>query len=191
MGLALRLPLPARRPGRTPAGVDQPEWPTSPDSWSSNATPRRRPRPAACWPKGSTSSTPGPWPGRWSCSASSTFAGVYVDTAQLSAVRWAGVLIQADEILDAIADGVAVVDPDLRIIWSNPEFAALAEPAVELIGAPFYRALGSPEVIGPSPARSSRPWRPGPGSTALRIGANRYLRVTATPVFDGRGGRPT
>ena len=44
------------------------------------------------------------------------FDGVYVDTAQLSAVRWAGVLIQADEILDAIADGVAVVDPDLKII---------------------------------------------------------------------------
>src|SRR4051794_3048498 len=51
-----------------------------------------------------------------------SFAGVYVDTAQLAAVRWAGVLIQADEILDAIADGVAVVDADLRIIWANPEF---------------------------------------------------------------------
>src|SRR5437868_15183675 len=49
------------------------------------------------------------------------FAGVYVDVAQLSAVRWAGVLLQADEILDAIADGAAVVDPDLNIIWSNPE----------------------------------------------------------------------
>ena len=56
------------------------------------------------------------------------FAGVYVDAAQLSAVRWAGVMIQADEILDAIADGVAVVDPDLRIIWANPEFHSLADP---------------------------------------------------------------
>ena len=113
------------------------------------------------------------------------FAGVYVDTAQLSAVRWAGVLIQADEILDAIADGVAVVDPDLQIIWMNPEFALLADPAVETIGTGFYRALGSPEVLGPAPcpfteAVASR----GPCSSVLRIGANRYLRVTATPVFD-------
>src|SRR4051812_25997612 len=41
------------------------------------------------------------------------FAGVYVDSAQLATVQWAGVLLQADEILDAIADGVAVVDPTL------------------------------------------------------------------------------
>jgi CheY-like chemotaxis protein/GAF domain-containing protein/PAS domain-containing protein len=116
------------------------------------------------------------------------FAGVYVDSAQLSAVRWAGVLIQADEILDAIADGVAVVDPDLRVIWTNPEFSLLADPSVQTIGTPFYRALGSPEIIGPfacpfTAAVASKE----PASTVLRIDANRYLRVTATPVFDGSG----
>ena len=51
------------------------------------------------------------------------FAAVYVDASQLSAVRWVGMMIQAEEILDAISDGVAVVDPDLRIIWANPEFS--------------------------------------------------------------------
>jgi two-component system, sensor histidine kinase SagS len=112
------------------------------------------------------------------------FAGVYVDMAQLSAVRWAGVLIQADEILDAISDGVAVVDADLRIIWANPEFYSLVDPEVEPLGAKFYKALGNPEVIGPDPcpftsAVASRV----PASTALRIGVNRYLRVTVTPVF--------
>ena len=119
------------------------------------------------------------------------FSGVYVDAGQLSAVRWAGVLIQADEVLDAIADGVAVVDLDLRIIWTNPEFARLADPGVAAIGADFYRALGSPEVLGPcacpfAAALASR----APASTAIRIGASRYLRVTATPVFDGSD-RPT
>ncbi len=116
------------------------------------------------------------------------FAGVYVDTGQLSAVRWAGVLIQADEILDAIADGVAVVDPDLQVIWANPEFAHLADPEVELIGTRFYRALGSPEILGPSAcpftaAVASR----APAGTAIRVDASRYLRITATPVFDGSG----
>ncbi len=44
-----------------------------------------------------------------------------------AAVRWVGMIIQAEEILDAIADGVAVVDPDLRIIWANPEFLSLTD----------------------------------------------------------------
>ena len=69
------------------------------------------------------------------------FVGVYVDAAQLAAVRWAGVLIQADEILDAIADGVAVVDPSLKIIWANSEFQSL----VDRQETEFYRALGSPK----------------------------------------------
>jgi hypothetical protein len=38
-----------------------------------------------------------------------SFDAVYVDASQLSAVRWVGMMIQAEEILDAISDGVAVV----------------------------------------------------------------------------------
>ncbi len=114
------------------------------------------------------------------------FAAVYVDTAQLSAVRWAGVLIQAEEILDAIADGVAVVDPDLRIIWANPEFHSLTDPSVETIGSKFYRVLGNPEVLGPDPCPfTSAVASQSTATTVLRIGANRYLRITVTPVFDG------
>jgi GAF domain-containing protein len=112
-----------------------------------------------------------------------------VDTAQLSAVRWAGVLVQADEILDAIADGVAVVDPDLRVIWANPEFHSLADPNGRddrrqvLPGAGRSRGARS----RPCPfttAVSSR----APSGTVMRIGANRYLRVTVTPVFDAKNG---
>ncbi len=116
------------------------------------------------------------------------FAGVYVDSAQLSAVHWAGVLIQADEILDAIADGVAVVDPNLVVIWTNPEFLLLVDPSVETVGSPFMRALGSPEVLGPfaCPFTAAVAIH-GPASTVIRIEANRYLRVTATPVFDRSG----
>src|SRR3954465_1470071 len=77
------------------------------------------------------------------------FAGVYVDSGQLSSVRWAGVLLQADEILEAIADGVAVVDPDLQVIWATPEFCRLADPEIDLLGTRFYRVLGSPEILGP------------------------------------------
>ncbi|MHB1557049.1 MAG: response regulator [Isosphaeraceae bacterium] len=113
------------------------------------------------------------------------FSAVYVDASQLSAVRWVGMMIQAEEILDAISDGVAVVDPDLRIIWANPEFCSLTEPQTQPVGAPFYQALGQAEILGPdlcpfTTAVASRE----PASTAMKIGGNRYLRVTVTPVFD-------
>jgi two-component system, sensor histidine kinase SagS len=113
------------------------------------------------------------------------FAGVYVDSSQLSVVRWAGVLFQADEILEAIADGAAVVDPDLKIIWMNPEFERLADPNVSPVGNRFYQALGSPEIIGPDPCPFTSAIASGePASTVVRISANRYLRVTVTPVYD-------
>ncbi len=115
----------------------------------------------------------------------SQFGGVYVDAAQLSAVRWVGMIIQAEEILDAIADGVAVVDPDLRIIWANPEFLSLTDSQAPSVGGKFYQVLAEAETLGPDPcpftsAVASR----GPASTSMKIKGNRYLRVTVTPVFD-------
>ena len=112
------------------------------------------------------------------------FAAVYVDASQLSAVRWVGMMIQAEEILDAISDGVAVVDPDLRIIWANPEFHLLTGPDHQAAGLPFYQALGSPEILGPDPCPfTSAVATKSAASTAMKIG-NRYLRLTVTPVFD-------
>jgi two-component system, sensor histidine kinase SagS len=113
------------------------------------------------------------------------FDAVYVDASQLSAVRWVGMMIQAEEILDAIADGVAVVDPDLRIIWANPEFQLLTTSSVQTVGTPFYRALGDPEILGPDPCPfTSAVAAKAPASTGIRFGGNRYLRLTVTPVFD-------
>jgi CheY-like chemotaxis protein len=115
----------------------------------------------------------------------SQFGGVYVDSTQLSAVRWVGMIIQAEEILDAIADGVAVVDPDLRVIWSNPEFLSLTDSHAQVVGGKFYQVLAEAEIQGPDPcpftsAVASRD----PASTVMKIRGNRYLRVTVTPVFD-------
>src|SRR4029077_11722347 len=70
------------------------------------------------------------------------FDAVYVDASQLSAVRWVGMMMQAEEILDAISDGVAVVDPDLRIIWANPEFHLLTDSGTQVVACRFYLALG-------------------------------------------------
>lgn len=115
------------------------------------------------------------------------FEGVYVDASQLAAARWVGMIIQAEEILDAIADGVAVVDPDLRIIWANPEFLSFAEDAAHAVGERFYQALAEAEILGPEPCPfTTSVAQRSPSSTVVRIRSNRYLRVTVTPVFDAR-----
>src|SRR5262245_39922466 len=54
------------------------------------------------------------------------FAGVFAATADLRLAEQVGVLLQADQILEAIADGVALVDTELNILWANPEFLTLA-----------------------------------------------------------------
>ncbi len=113
------------------------------------------------------------------------FDAVFVDASQLSAVRWVGMLIQAEEILDAISDGVAVVDPDLRIIWANPEFHLLADSGTPTVGSHFYKALGHAEILGPDPCPfTTAVAAKAPASTAMKISGNRYLRLSVTPVFD-------
>ena len=116
------------------------------------------------------------------------FTGVYVDADQLSAVRLAGVQVQADEILDAIADGVAVVDPELVVVWSNPEFARLSQDGAGPVGLKFFRALGNPEPLDEEacPFRVALADRK-THSKAYRTGENRYHRLTVTPVFDAEG----
>ncbi len=113
------------------------------------------------------------------------FDAVFVDASQLSAVRWVGMMIQAEEILDAISDGVAVVDPDLRIIWANPEFQLLTASNTPTVGARFYQALGQAEILGPEACPfTSAVASKSPASTAMKISGNRYLRLAVTPVFD-------
>ena len=119
----------------------------------------------------------------------SPFDGVYVDASQLAAARWAGMVLQAEEILDAIADGVAVVDPDLRVIWANPQFSSFTGLGADadIIGERFYQALADPEILGPEPCPFTTSVASGESSnTVLKIRDNRYLRVTVTPVFDSK-----
>src|SRR5262249_2235102 len=113
-----------------------------------------------------------------------TFAGVVVDTRQLAAVRWAGPWIQADEILDSIADGGAVRGPaELKILWTNPEFKKLTPAGSNPVDQKIYRVLGNPEHIGGEacPFLASIE-RHEPASAEFRIEGNRYIRLTATPV---------
>jgi DNA-binding response OmpR family regulator/GAF domain-containing protein len=116
------------------------------------------------------------------------FAGVVVDAQQLASVRWVGMMIQSDEILNAISDGVAVVDPSLKILWANPEFRELLAPGVEPVDMSFYRVLNHPEILEPdvSPFELALDKRE-PTTALVRIEPTRFLRLSVTPVLEPTG----
>jgi CheY-like chemotaxis protein len=89
-------------------------------------------------------------------------------------------LLQAGRILGTLTDGVALVDADLRITWSNPMFDAWCGGAA--VGRGFYDALGSPEILGPDYCPFHNALAGKMVSTRLHCQNNRYLEFHITPV---------
>lgn len=110
------------------------------------------------------------------------FDAVYVDTRDQSVRQWAGNLIQAERILEAMPDGVAVVNADLRIVWANPTFEGWSGGPVK--NRSFYDALGSPEILGPdySPFHTALTGKT--ATTRLHCRDNRYFELHITPIYE-------
>jgi CheY-like chemotaxis protein len=112
------------------------------------------------------------------------FDALYADPLDPGLREQAGHLLQARRILDALDEGVAMVDADLRVIWSNPTFQSWSGGPAH--GRSFYEALGSPEILGPdySPFHTALAGRA--STTRLHLRDNRYLDLHVVPVHDGK-----
>jgi CheY-like chemotaxis protein len=88
-------------------------------------------------------------------------------------------LFQAERILHALGDGVAVVDAELRVTWANPTFQAWC--GGQAVGRPFYDALGSPEILGPDYCPFHTALAGKSAGTRLHCG-DRYLDLDITPI---------
>jgi CheY-like chemotaxis protein/GAF domain-containing protein len=105
-------------------------------------------------------------------------------------------LHQAGHILTHAADGIAVVDFDLRIRWANPAFLHFAGPNV--VGRGFYEALGSPALdsdfcpFGSALACHTEPHAEDEQlvcvAARLQGRDNRFLDVHVTPLNGDPGG---
>ena len=93
--------------------------------------------------------------------------------------------LKNDYILEVLGEGVAVVLPDLSILWANPTFEKRCAGPVQ--GKNFYDALDHPEILGPDfcPFHSSLVGKP--VITRLHCRDNRYLELNVTPVADENG----
>ncbi len=97
-------------------------------------------------------------------------------------------MITSDEIINSLSEGIAVVDNDERVIWCNPALRELSEPGLEPIGSKFYRLFGAPEILerDDCPLEAGRTSRI-PEEGVLRVEANKYLSMNATPIAEETG----
>jgi two-component system, sensor histidine kinase SagS len=119
--------------------------------------------------------------------AREAFDGVYVAAEYLQQTFEIGKLLQNNQILEGMPDGVMLLDSDNSIIWSNGRLNEWTHRD-NLVGENFYSVLGSPEILGPDfcPFHTALATGQATGST-LRSGENRYYHVHAAPLIEGRG----
>jgi CheY-like chemotaxis protein len=113
------------------------------------------------------------------------FDAIIADTHDPAVRDWAGNLAQTERIFKSLPDLVAVVNPDLRILWANAPFDAwCGKPGA---GFGFYEALGSPQILGPdySPFHTALAGKA--ALTRLHCSDNRYLELHITPVYETAG----
>lgn len=94
-------------------------------------------------------------------------------------------MLQYEEILRCMADGVVVLDAENKIIWSNDRLCAWMQRE-SLCGANFYAALDSAEIIGPDMCPLSTARASGQSSSSSIRSGEHYYRVNAAPL-----GQPT
>jgi two-component system, sensor histidine kinase SagS len=115
------------------------------------------------------------------------FAGVYVSSEYLREALELGRLLQNEQILEGMPDGVVLLDSDNLIIWSNGRLAEWFERSC-VVGTNFYAVLGSPEILGPDFCPFHTALATGQAtSSTLRSGDNRYYHVHAAPVREVGG----
>jgi CheY-like chemotaxis protein len=113
------------------------------------------------------------------------FDGVVANPQDPQVWERAGSLMQADYILDVLGDGVALVNPDLRITWANRAFEKWCGGPVK--GRTFYEALGSPNILGPDYCPFHTALAGKPVTTRLHCRDNLYIELGVTPVCDSAG----
>ncbi len=119
--------------------------------------------------------------------SSEDIAGVFISRQDLLDAGSISSILQSEQILDGLPDGVVLLDSDNKIIWANQrliDWTSISKQAI--VGQGFYAALQSPEILGPDfcPFHSALATRR-PSSSTLRVNENQYFQTHAAPVFEG------
>ncbi len=113
-----------------------------------------------------------------------SFDGAYVASGYLQQAFEIGKLLQNEQILEGMPDGVVLLDSDNTVVWGNGRFRQWAGSS-KIVGANFYTVLGSPEILGPDFCPFHTALATGAASSStLRSDENRYFQVHAAPVYE-------
>ena len=109
-------------------------------------------------------------------------AGIFIDSEHFREAFELGKLLQNEQTLDEMPDGVVVLDGENTIVWANRRLQEWCGGRATS-GAGFYAALGSPEILGPDycPFHTALASAKAAIST-LRTAEGRYYQVHAAPV---------
>lgn len=112
------------------------------------------------------------------------FAGVYLAADHLHQAFDIGKLLQNEQVLEGMPDGVVLIDSENTILWSNGRMRAWSGQD-SLVGANFYAVLGSPEILGPDycPFHTALATHHATNST-LRTPDARFYHVHAVPLSE-------
>jgi len=117
-----------------------------------------------------------------------TFRGVCVLSRDMAP---AGFLLEVGGVLAKLPDGVALLDVDGRIVWSNARLAELAGTNRSLAGIEFFEAFQNPEIIGPDFAPLHTALALGtPAVTTFKRGDKVFLELDASPIDQSEDGLP-
>ena len=115
------------------------------------------------------------------------FDGVFVSAKYFRQVFEIGKLLQNDQILDGMPDGVALLESDNTIVWGNGRMCVWSHRET-VVGVNFYTALGSPEILGPDFCPFHTALATGQStSSTLRSQDGQFFQVHAAPVIELEG----
>jgi CheY-like chemotaxis protein len=115
--------------------------------------------------------------------AHNQYDALYVDADYFSQAADVGRLLQNDRLLQAMPDGVVLLDDQNTILWGNGRLKEWSR-SDQVVGENFYQVLGSPEILGPDFCPFHTALFTHQRSTSnLRCPDNRYYRLHAAPLF--------
>lgn len=119
-----------------------------------------------------------------------SYDGVFVAGEQLQQTSPIGPYLQSLRILEAMPDGVALIDKNNAIVWANERFRQWCD-CDPMIGQNIYTVLGRTYIVGPDycPLNTARRTA-APTTTTLRCNQDRYYHLHAAPAF-ARGAEST
>ena len=119
--------------------------------------------------------------------ANEKFDGVFVSGAHLQEAFDIGKLLQNEQILEGMPDGVVLLDSGNTILWGNGQLRRWSGRE-SVTGENFYTVLGSPEILGPDFCPFHTALATGMASSSnLRSSDNKFYQVHAIPVREEEG----